>query len=209
MEYKIIADPDELKSWIALKKKIRSRAPERLEYVYRQSRRVYGMIDWQSSVRGYSQVFIYIQKGLGPYAAEISKIIKTIYSIKSSNLKLRLYLAAFGDEDLLVHPRPYTTYGYKRETRTIVENLAGESHNTPCLLNTLDMNPYLKAGKYKKSNKGLIIVFASRLEDVRFSETVMEKLSKHKNSYIVAVGREEVKGKLLLRQNFEKEGING
>ncbi|ABW66068.1 hypothetical protein [Desulfosudis oleivorans] len=206
MEYKIQADPEQLQPWPALKKKLSTSAPEIPGGGFRQSRRVQGMIDCHSLARGYSQLFIYIQKGLGAYAVEISKMIKTIYSIKDSDIRLRLYLAAFGDPELTVHPRPYTTYGYKTATRTIVENLAGEGIKTPCLLDTLDMNPYLKAGQYRRADRGLIIIFASALEDVRFSETAMEKLSRQKNSYIVAVSGEEVKGALLRQPNFEQEG---
>src|SRR6056297_999655 len=206
MEYKIIADPDQLKTWVALKKKIRSRAPKKPEAGCRQSRRVQGMMDYNRWARGHSQVFVYIQKGLGPHTDEISKIIKAIYSLQGSDTKFRLYLAAFGAPELTVHPRPYNTYRFKRKIRATVENLAGESPITPCLLNTLDMKPYLKAGRYQKINtRDLVIIFADNLENMRLSETVMEKLLKQKNSYIVVVGEEEIKGKLLRKRNFEQE----
>ena len=196
-EFEIHVDPEKLKSWLALRKRVLSKRTEISKPGYRQSRRVEGMMDHSGPANGYNQVFVYIQKGLGASSIVISRIIRDVYSAMDTETRFRLYLAVFDGLELSVRPRPYFTYGFKSDIIKALEDLAGNTRSTPGRF-------YNFAIQHRIKKLDLVLIFVAGLKDVRFSEEAMQTLSKHKNSYLIEIA-EEPRGEASCHIKFNKQ----
>jgi hypothetical protein len=204
--FKIHDETMQLKTWAVLARTIRSKSPYMDRTGLRQSRRVSGMMTHSQEIKNYGQVFIYMQKGIKTAVPDIRKIVKSVYAIQGMERKFRLYLAAFGDSDIMAHPRPYNIYNYKRSILSVVENLVEQDNDhPPYLLNTLDINSCLNRSMRTKINKNdLVLIIVAEFDAVHFSESVMETLSAHRNSYILCVDQ-EIQGKTIEKFNFYEQ----
>jgi hypothetical protein len=204
--FKIHDETMQLKTWAVLARTIRSKSPYMDRTGLRQSRRVSGMMTYSREVKNYGQVFIYMQKGIKTAVPDIRKIVKSVYAIQGMERKFRLYLAAFGDSDIMAHPRPFNIYNYKRSILSVVENLVEQDNDhPPYLLNTLDINSCLNRSMRTKINKNdLVLIIVDGFDKVHFSESVMETLYAHRNSYILCVDQ-EIQGKTIEKFNFYEQ----
>ncbi len=196
-EFEIHVDPEKLRSWQALRKRILSKRTEISRPGYRQSRRVQGTLDFFAPADGYNQVFVYVQKGLGASSIVISRIIKDVYSVMDPETKFRLYLAAFDGLELSVRPRPYFTYGFKNDIKKALEDLAGNTCSTPGRF-------YTFATQHRINSRDLVLIFVAGLKDVRFSEEAVQALSRNKNSYLIEIA-EEPRGEASCLIKFNKQ----
>jgi|GEM_PF-2528100 len=143
------------------------------------------MLECNQETRGYGQVFIYVPKGLSDAVEPSIKIIKLIYNLQGMERKFPLYLAAFGDTELTVHPKPFQTYAYNRGIKNVVEELFSGSHSPPYLLATLNLASVIRHTKIARND--LVIVVVDKIENLVVSEDVRDNLEKNRNAYIISV----------------------
>jgi hypothetical protein len=201
--FKVHNENIHLRTWAALSKAIRSKAPYLYGTGLKQSRRVRGLLEYSQETKGYGQVFIYIQKGLKD-SDNIEQIIKSIYNIQRGGRKFRLYLAVFASQGLIEDPLVFYFPFYKRAMKDAFENLLNFNVEPSYLLDSLNLNPFVKRSMRSKINQtDLIFIVVGKGQEVHFSEAVMRKLIRHGNSYLLFID-EHISGKAIDKHIFLK-----